>query len=265
MKQQKAMPTAKPGEPCELHPLVAARMEQARANGESEFALRMLRIESALYIAAERRGHTVGQGCITVEAKEIVFELVPRPLHAYVPRKLALKAGSLGCNPTRRWNDKAGEPLEARVEEIVDGLKKLADEITEAIVEQVQAEARFEQELKDAARRFEKRRERSAQKARLRNFASSWIEAENIRAFLDALEERLASDTSSPPALTDWLAWARDYAERFDPLSDRGLADIQWHAEAVAHEPVDDAEGPAEEWEWRRFGWFDHYITPEPK
>lgn len=265
MKQRKAMSKAEPGEPCGLHPLVAARMEQAWANGDGEFALRMLRIESALYIAAEQCGHGVGQGRITVEGQEIALELHPRPRHAYVPRKLTLKARSIECNPVRSWHDKAGEPLEARMEEISAGLKELADEIAEAIVEQAQAEARFEQELKDAARRFEKRRERSAQKARLRDFASNWIEAENIRAFLNALEERLASAPSPPPALSDWLAWARDYAERFDPLSDRGTAKIQWHAEAVAYEPIDDREADPEEGEWRSFGWFDRYITPEPK
>lgn len=88
-----------------LHRLVADRMGEAQGSGPDGLLLRMLSIESALYLAAEARGYAVKQGLIIVEGSEIAFEFRERIRASLTPSgKLALKAKSAECHHTKTWN-----------------------------------------------------------------------------------------------------------------------------------------------------------------
>lgn len=126
-----------------------------------------------------------------------------------------------------RWADRQSWSLE-------DRLPYLFQEIEERIVEaeRLAEEQRIAAErVAEAARKAAEERERqwdvlmeetkqrpieTDRAAPLRAQADAWHEAEGLRRYCDAAEAAHGDD----PRTAAWLAWARAYAERLDPLTE---------------------------------------------
>lgn len=73
-------------------------------------------------------------------------------------------------------------------------------------------------------RRYEGRPRQLLERNRLRGFlklASRWKQAEEARAFLDALTERMAgslAETIGDRTVSEWIAWTRERLAAHDPL-----------------------------------------------
>lgn len=119
----------------------------------------------------------------------------------------------------RRWSDGPKQRLEALLGDIVVGLEAIGAALAE------QREQREEQERAEQRRRDQEERDRrraAEQRAlatHLVETASRWREAEVVRDFLSAIAERVPKGSRSV-AFTRWFAWARQYVEQHDPLTD---------------------------------------------
>ena len=115
----------------------------------------------------------------------------------------------------------------------------------------------LEDAFRHAARRLHDWRLGHDQPAALRVFVDAWHEAQDIRAFVGALEQ------SAPPngVLAAWAAWARDHAEAIDPLSPSGLARLADNAVLAARTSSPGAEPTLEEQEWFHNGFLDPYLA----
>jgi hypothetical protein len=156
--------------------------------------------------------------------------------------RLAVKATAAYGN-TRLWVDQPGQPLDAILSEILDGLEGLA-----------RAAAAKQVELDDWHRRYEANERRRARQERraqdeadrwedLRDLAANWDEAERVRRFLAALETQLRSSPADP-AVSAGLQWAWRKANALDPLSETNAATVRGllrRPAAVARQPESDA------------------------
>jgi len=66
-----------------------------------------------------------------------------------------------------------------------------------------------------------KRQEEVARRQRLEQEATNWAKAQQLRAYLAALKDRLITkhgDIQSGSQADQWLTWAHQHADRLDPL-----------------------------------------------
>ncbi len=114
----------------------------------------------------------------------------------------------------RKWADRKSWTLEEKLPEVLEQV-----EIEEAAARNRREEA----ERREAERRvqWEAAMERAAQlhlqahrAEHLDRRVGQWRRAEDIRAYCDALEARHGAGASS-----EWVEWARSFAERIDPLT----------------------------------------------
>jgi hypothetical protein len=126
-----------------------------------------------------------------------------------------------------RWSDRQSWRVEERLPHL---LRELAERVTEA--KRVAEEERIRAEqAAEAARREAEARERKwlklmaqaqerlveAHRAKhLRAQADAWQEADRLRRYCDALESAHGADAGT----AEWVAWARAYADRLDPLTE---------------------------------------------
>jgi hypothetical protein len=125
------------------------------------------------------------------------------------------------------WGDRASWTLESRLphvfREIEERIVK-ADRVEEE--ERIAAERRTEEERRAAEERerrwhvlMERARTRLVETRRamvLRSQEQAWREAERLREYCDAMEAAHGGD----PESAEWIAWARGFATRLDPLSE---------------------------------------------
>ena len=166
--------------------------------------------------------------------------LIDTPWPASGPAKPAERHGG----GERRWTDK-GRRLEDQMDRIVLRFEAVAQKAMDG---RARAEE-FDREFKASMRR-------AARPRALRALAARWTETNRLRAFLDAAETHIASE-SAPGALAAWLDWARAYVEDFDPLSSASLEELRAETEHLLSLPKDDGEGDEDEQEWRDMGWLD--------
>ena len=207
---------------------------------------RVLRIANSLFGAAELRGLTVNNpadALATIGAKGHHYQVTiseitqrhpyqhtkaeieraarygdePYPRHKDVPTgdlQVALPQ-AWGHTPSLRWRwrDTTRRKIEEILGEALDGIEARID---------LDEQRRLEAEHQAALRR--QAEQRAYQQARLRwiedqravvlvRQVESWIQAGQIRAWIAAVE----TNRSQPdPAVAEWLAWARNYAEHID-------------------------------------------------
>lgn len=122
----------------------------------------------------------------------------------------------------RELQDKANRPLESQLNDAIVKMLILAEE--NKFERQLREEAERRQQEEARRRQIEERRRRQevARRQALEQQATIWAQAETVRAFVRACEQRLiarlgAIDPSSPEAA--WLAWAYAHADRLDPTN----------------------------------------------
>jgi hypothetical protein len=116
------------------------------------------------------------------------------------------------------WRDTRNQRIEQRLNEVMVSLRRHA---ALRKVERARAQrraARFEKELeRRAAQRARVEAEREAM-AKLESDFEAWNRAERIRAFVDVVETHPAHQSDA--GLPAWASWARECADRIDPLKD---------------------------------------------
>lgn len=114
-----------------------------------------------------------------------------------------------------KWGDRRSWTLEEKLPEVLREIELRAVEVEErrSEAERLAAERKLQWEvaMEEAKRRwFEAYRGQVLAKQ-----AEAWRNAENVRAYVDAMAESVASKEAE-----EWVAWSRSYAETVDPLRD---------------------------------------------
>lgn len=133
-----------------------------------------------------------------------------------------------GCRKT--WRDGGKQKLEDKLNSFVGGLVAMAARVKEHEAEV----ARQEQERREeASRREEQARQRAEQRARiaaeqsrvdsLLQQARDWRQSAELRAFIETVRQRQVAahgKIDDDSEIGQWLVWARQQADRLDPLSE---------------------------------------------
>jgi hypothetical protein len=240
----------------------AARKESRGTSPKREdtyMGRRALRISSALFKEAEARGYGLewpdgylAPVSLTIKGKRVEWSLEQQfssrhvPLSkkeqkkpdniargittevVYVPTGVFKLVAKIGSYRKTQISERMDKPFEGRIEEVLGRFEKLADA---AIAHEIRLEE-FRREMEEETKAKERpRRLKVMEKARwqrLRKLTGNWHEAESLHAFIDAVERALGEAPQSGRE-TAWLEWARERAERLDPLSG-GAADARYIA-----------------------------------
>lgn len=241
------------------HPVVKAlRADKNRLKMTPEARGRALRVLDALAKAAESRGyvmrtptpeadHRYAKGYLEVSIGEQVNVVDVQELNDRVPHQPTAKelrdqerfswmripthdqvpSGRLSVRLLRGWairQDRFDDTKTVRVE---DRLAVMLQEIELRAEAAAERERQREIEQQERRRRWKRVLEEAKVQAReqhranvLRRQATQWQEAQQLDAYLDAMADRiLALDGEEKTAAEEWLDWARNYRNRFDPLS----------------------------------------------
>lgn len=210
---------------------------------------RALRVMDTLFKALEARGHQVGvqEGYqrslgVRIDGEPIEFGLEEkfqrldhpsqrnprlewwqRQRYQYAPTgSLTLKIVAWGVDGLRKsWSDGKTAKLETCLNDFIVGLLKVAEVVKARRLKQEQ-----EEQLRcEAERRHQeeaqKRQEELARRQALEQEATNWAKAQQLRAYLEALEDRLITkhgEIESGSQADRWLTWAHQHANRLDPL-----------------------------------------------
>lgn len=143
------------------------------------------------------------------------------------------------------WRDEDGRRLEQQLADIIIGMAVAGEHLQRKWLEEQAAwrrkreeeAAREEERRKAEEQRRERERVAALEKARrdaLRRDAKAWREANDIRAYVEAL--RTASDSSD--TMESWARWALNEADKIDPIAS-GRA-LQLPAEGQDNDGHDD-------------------------
>jgi len=212
---------------------------------------RALRIMDALVKALERRGFRVTIS--TAEKPETTVEIfgqrltialderIKRTEHAlrdgerfgpkwgYVPSgqlRLTIDEWVVG-SARKTWSDGDRARVERQLNGVILGLVVIAVAKRACQQEREREEAARQEAERQRALAEQARREEEERRRVLEHQAESWDKSRRLRAFIDEVERRANAKGVSVAAdsqLGAWIAWARQHADRLDPL--RADADI---------------------------------------
>lgn len=122
----------------------------------------------------------------------------------------------------KKWSDSDSKRLEGQLSDFIIGATKIAVALKQRRLGQEEL-ARREKELRrkheeeEAARQLEEKRRKD-----LENQAANWIKAQQLREYIFAVEKRAEFNIANGHhviGLEKWITWARQHADRIDPLS----------------------------------------------
>jgi hypothetical protein len=150
----------------------------------------------------------------------------------YIPTgKLSLCINEWALKKERkRWSDTSRKPLEKMLDEFVKRAVKIAHALHQ---ERLEHEERIQQIERERRQREELERQRLAEEERLRNLetqAELWAKSEQLRAYIRAVEKAASTRPLSndlKAELDKWVSWAREHADRLDPLKRRLPFDVR--------------------------------------
>ncbi|HEX7476211.1 MAG TPA: hypothetical protein VF331_00245 [Polyangiales bacterium] len=213
---------------------------------------RALRLLDALCKALEARGHAVSltgnqyrhylsadvggeavKFSLTENAKQRPHVLTAKELedqrrwgHSYSPKHDYAPSGQLTLHVDTfyrsalrgSWSDGVRRRLEDLLGEVVVAIEAQGEALRLRQIEQRQAaelaaERRRQEAVEQRAREYQE-----ALGSDLLTMAAHWNEAEQVRAFVAAVERRVRDD-GLLDAAADWLDWARAFARSRDPLT----------------------------------------------
>ena len=143
--------------------------------------------------------------------------------------KLCLAINSGPSNGRRRrFTDTNRRPVENLLNAFIATLFRTAQDIKEErskhellAREREDAERRRREREQDRIRKIEEIREEEEQMARLEAEVAAWTKSQAIRAYIEAIRQRLIQREGRLPTegkAAEWLEWATRQADRFDPL-----------------------------------------------
>lgn len=145
------------------------------------------------------------------------------PKYDYAPSdRLRVELGSMGWRSERRQHSWGDGKRGALVKKLPAVMEEIARRHEEALQERIESErkAAEQQRLWQIAVEEAKVLLRESHRAEvLAHQAASWRRANDLRDYVRAMETAVecAEDSVEPGAL-NWIRWARDYANRLDPL-----------------------------------------------
>lgn len=139
----------------------------------------------------------------------------------------------------KNWRDKDKKPLEEQLNEIVAGILSTGEILRlERIRKEEEARRQREAMLR---RQEEEKRQRieEARRNRLETESELWVKSQTIHAFVQACESEIIERQGeiipdSPEA--QWLIWAKEHAERINPLKNG------YFEKAIKQEEIDEKE-----------------------
>lgn len=156
--------------------------------------------------------------------KENLGSLEPRRTRLVPAGGMKLALCSFGWSEARRtWSDTRSLVLEDRLNELMLALREHAERERRKRAERDEWHQRREEEHRRA---HEEQRRRELEERQVRDLideCAARVRALDLRAYLDELEAE-AKRTGQPlqgTKLGEWIAWAREQAERMDPLPAR--------------------------------------------
>ncbi|MGC4865576.1 hypothetical protein ACLQ3B_09090 [Micromonospora sp. DT53] len=157
--------------------------------------------------------------------------------------RLRMEIARTGWDKKDTWTDDKRTTLEKRLPRIIRDVEAgiAADEEAKLAAQRAHDEYVAEQERKRAEERrrwqaaIDEARPQAAELLRKKAFRrayDSWISANEIRAFCDALGQAAPEEPAESENRNRWIEWARDAADRLDPTQgDRALAGIGFDIE----------------------------------
>jgi hypothetical protein len=120
----------------------------------------------------------------------------------------------------KEWKDLPSRQLEDAIDEIVEGLIMAGTEFQNRCEEWARRAGELREQQDQQARAAHLEHLRKAGTADLEAQAHAWHRARVIRAFVAEVERlALASGGTLPTEIAQWLTWAKDQADRLDPLT----------------------------------------------
>jgi hypothetical protein len=241
------------------HPVVRAlRDDRQRLRMKGETRTRALRILDAIAKACQARAYpisapTAGRGygdpqgylTITIRGQAHMLDLVevhdqvphqPTALElrnkarnswAYIPDHDAVPSGRLRLTPLSGWAVHQKAFADTKTIRLEDRLPVVLQELELRAAAQEERDRRIAAERQERRRRWRQFRDeaevavRDAHRAGiLRQQVENWQLASQVDAYLAAMVDRIAVlDGDEHAAATEWIAWAREYQTRLDPLN----------------------------------------------
>jgi hypothetical protein len=135
---------------------------------------------------------------------------------------LSLKIDSWAARGIRKeWNDSKSKGVENHLKDFLINLVTIADLEKKRRLEIEERKKRWQEEL-EARQEMERQRQEEQKRLQdLENQALRWAKATQLRAYIVEVEGK--ANGSDLPAeeqerLASWLRWAREHADRIDPL-----------------------------------------------
>ena len=210
---------------------------------------RALRIMNTLFVALEDRGHQVGiqdgykktfgvriNGDPVEFGLEEKFQRIDRPedknrrpdpwgyrRYEYVSTgTLILKITEWGADGLQKtWSDGKTAKIETCLNDFIVGLLKVAEAVKARRLRQEQEEQLRRETERRRQEEERKRQEELARRQRLEQEVINWAKAQQLRAYLAAVKDRLHAkhgEIQSGSRADQWLTWAHQHADRLDPL-----------------------------------------------
>jgi len=132
----------------------------------------------------------------------------------------------------REWKD--GKSLiELQISKIIAALEISAKEWTDLRIKQI-AEEDIRKEKERIKLEFEMEREKDLENFKeMMNKANRWHTSNNLRNYISEMETRCPTKESLPAELFNWLQWARDKADWYDPFIEKEdliLKEVDWNS-----------------------------------
>lgn len=241
------------------HPVVRAlRDDRQRLRMKGETRTRALRILDAIAKACQARAYpisapTAGRGygdpqgylTITIRGQAHTLDLVelhdqvphqPTALElrnkarnswAYIPDHDTVPSGRLRLTPLSGWAVHQKAFADTKTIRLEDRLPVVLQELELRAAAQEERDRQIEAERQERRRRWRQVRDeaevavREAHRAGiLRQQLENWQLASQVGAYLASMVDRIAVlDGDEQAAATEWIAWAREYQIRLDPLN----------------------------------------------
>lgn len=255
-QRERAPLVAVPQDLVETHPVVRSlRGDPGLLDVSAASFERALRLVQALAAEAERHGHTVsvhraggpgfwvqvGQRTYQVTMSEewtlvdelpSPEELAERRTYAWQrvrPHQARRPTGRLTIElpedwqhrkRRRRWRDTQRWRLDDKLGEILAEIEHRAAVDEQRHAAEAEAKARRQREWQSAMGKARERFIEDHRAAALGKQISAWARAGEIRRYCDAVEQRAVSqrETAEAEDLRAWIAWARGYADKIDPV-----------------------------------------------
>ncbi len=145
------------------------------------------------------------------------------PIDNYEPTGvLSLKIESWAARGIRKeWNDSKSKGVEDHLKDFLINLVTIADFEKKRRLEIEERKKRWQEELEAREEMERQRQEEQKRLQDLENQALRWAKATQLRAYIVEVEGK-ANGRDLPveeqERLANWLRWAREHADRIDPL-----------------------------------------------